>query len=555
MKSSAWFLMAPALVAAAGLRCLAAPEALPANLPFSSPSRAWGDTFLPKSRPPARHVLAVPLDGLRNDERIAVTCLQALLAREQPRLWLVRHPEDQGWIEWHQAKGHIDSFETVTNWAGLFRQFPGVAKGAVIPDETLFRGDLLAANVAACEDCIVASPRLAERLGLPVKADLRGRFTNYADGLRWVWANYHDRLNPYLCDFRPPALLPFGTFDYSFQWRGLMFWVAGKKEAAKPGANPAAERRAVAEILAHMPPNGVCVGFPALGEGEGMGEPPGVELLSRYGKSLVCNNHGANYSILSGVRIERLEQPKQPLPPPLERNKVYIALVMSDGDNQILWPRFFKGYFEHPAFGQFPLAFGMGPAIRELQPGLAQWYFEHAKPTTEFIADVSGAGYMQPDHFGEAYIECDRVWAGFLDWTQRLMPLVGERTIRTVGGSDANVARFAKALPFCHSIFADMGRYSGRSGITNLTYTLPDGMPVFRSVTSWRYGKEGFPREIREQVGARRPAFVNGFVHCWTFKMEDLARIHEQRDADMVFVTPAQLAALYRQEKQERGRR
>ena len=29
--------------------------------------------------------------------------------------------------------------------------------------------------------------------------------------------------------------------------------------------------------------------------------------------------------------------------------------------------------------------------------------------------------------------------------------------------------------------------------------------------------------------------------------MDDLAKIYAQRDADMVFVTPAQLAALFRQ--------
>jgi hypothetical protein len=127
------------------------------------------------------------------------------------------------------------------------------------------------------------------------------------------------------------------------------------------------------------------------------------------------------------------------------------------------------------------------------------------------------------------------------------MEPLGQHTIRTVGGSDENVTRYADALPFCHSILADMGRYSGRSGITNLTYSLPSGMPVFRAVTSWRYGKEGFLREIREQVGSRRPAFVNGFVHCWTFTMDDLARIYGQRDSDMVFVTPSQLARLYRE--------
>jgi hypothetical protein len=382
-------------------------------------------------------------------------------------------------------------------------------------------------------------------LQLDVKVDLRGRFTNYAEGLRWVWTNYRAKLNRQLCDFRQPELIPHCTFDYSYEFRAPMFWIAGKKDGEKPGADAAAEKKVVSEILAAMEPNGVCVGFPAGGEDQGIGEPPGVELLSRHGHALVCNNHEPNCSILSGVRVERFEQPKQPPAPALERDKIYIALVLSDGDNQILWPGFFKRYFDHPAFGTFPLAFGMGPAGRELQPGIIGWYFEHASPTTEFISDVSGAGYMQPDHFAVERPEREAVWSDFLAWTARLMQTDGMKTIRTVDGNDENISRYADALPFCHSIFADMGRYSGRSGITNLTYSLPNGTPVFRAVTSWRYGKEGFLREVREQVGATRPAFVNGFVHCWTFTMDDLVKIYSQRDADMIFVTPAQLAVLY----------
>jgi hypothetical protein len=79
------------------------PADLPADLAVLDVPRNWGDTFLPKSKPPAREVLSVPLAGLKTDERIALTCLQGLL------------------------------------------------------------------DVAACEDLIVASPQLAERLGLPVK--------------------------------------------------------------------------------------------------------------------------------------------------------------------------------------------------------------------------------------------------------------------------------------------------------------------------------------------------------------------------------------------------
>jgi len=514
-------------------------------------SRSWGDTFLPKSPTPARQIQVVHVYRLSADERIAITCLQSLVAREKPSIFLLRSEDDIHWLDWHKAKGYIDGYETVDDWKSLFTRHRHLAAGAVVPDRSLYQGDLIALNVASCEDLIVASQPLAAKLGLPVKIDLRDRFTTYNDGLKWIWSTYQKRLNPHLCDFRAPGLIQHGTFDYAFQWRGLMFWISGSKDSIRPGASPQAELQTVSKILSQMPAGGVCVGFPALGEGEGIGEPPGVKLLSRYGKSLVCTNHRSNYSLLSGFRIARFTQPKQPPAPALDKKKIYIALVLSDGDNQILWPRFFRQFFEHPSHGKFPLAFGMGPAIRELQPGVARWYYEHARPTTELIADVSGAGYMHPDHFA---VECDnpdRVWSEFLSHTRRLMSAADLRTIRTVGGADRNIERYVRALPECHSIFADMGRYSGREGIDNLTYMMKlddaNEMPVFRAVTSWRYGKEGFYREVREQVGEKRPAFVNGFVHCWTFGPDDIARIYENRDDDIVFVTPSQLAELYRE--------
>ena len=217
-----------------------------------------------------------------------------------------------------------------------------LCKGAVVPDAKLYRGDLLAANVAACEDLIVATPELAARLNLPVRIDLRGRFSTYAEGLRWLWNTYKDRMSRHLCDFKHPKLLRNCTFGYDYQWRGLMFWIAGKTDASEPGADPVAEQRLMAEILSQMAVNTAVLGFPYAGKGIGPGEGAGVALISRYGKGLVCTDNLANSCITSGVRIDRFEQPRQAPAPPLEKNKTYIALVLSDGDNQNCWMGFFR---------------------------------------------------------------------------------------------------------------------------------------------------------------------------------------------------------------------
>jgi hypothetical protein len=72
-------------------------------------------------------------------------------------------------------------------------------------------------------------------------------------------------------------------------------------------------------------------------------------------------------------------------------------------------------------------------------------------------------------------------------------------------------------------------------------------MPVFRAATTWRKDVGGPMAEIREQVGEVRPAFVNGFLHCWTFGAADIAALVASAGGDVVFVTPSQLAELYGQ--------
>lgn len=523
------------------------PGPLPEGILAEESPLPRGPTFVPKSRPPARELSVVELGRLSPQERIALTCLQGLQCRTEPQIWLIHAEQDRFWLEWHRQQSHIDGYREEKDWKALFARHRELIKGVVIPDPALYRGDLLAVNVAACEDWIVAPPDLAKSLGLQVRLDLRGRFKTYAEGLGWVWDHYKGRLNRHVCDYMYPGRLTRGNFAYAYQWRAPMFWIAGRQEEDLPGADRFAEKRAVARVFAEMPVNIPVFGFPAAGEGFGIGEPPGVALASRYGKGLICTDHMPNAGVMSGIRIVKLAQPAQPPAPHLLQDKIYVALAMSDGDNQNAWQLFFRRYFESAAHGKFPLAFGMGPAILELQPAVAQWYFAHASPTTEFIADVSGAGYMQPDHWGEAYTNRAEVLSGFLKWTAKMLPPLGMRTVRTVHGEDALLSEYAKSLPFCHSLFADMGCYSGHSGYRNLTYRLPEEMPVFRAVTTWRNFGSGFMGEIREQVGSQRPAFVNGFVHCWTFQPSDVERIVREAGPDIVFVTPTQLATLYKQ--------
>ncbi|NQT85957.1 hypothetical protein HQ560_04285 [bacterium] len=521
--------------------------------PVTAP-RPWGDTWLPKSRKPADHLLAVNMygKGMRSSDRVALGCLQALTNRRQPRIWILNHVNGltHKWLDWHKTKGHVKAYTLVEDWKTLFARFPDAYQGAIVPDPALYRGEQLAVNIAACEDYIVATPELARELGIPVKEDLRGRHKTYGEGLRDIWRRYRGRLSRHLCDFVASGRMNTTAFAYTMQWRGILLWVVGPKDAVRPGADFGAEMAIVQEILSEMAPNSPALGFPTLGPGVGLGEWGGVSLLSKFGRPLTATDHLMNAGVMSGYTATFRQKP-QPEPPKLGKGKVYIALNLSDGDNMNPWINYYGAYFRQGEIGAAPFALGMGPAIADVMPGVAQWYYEHASPVTEFICDVSGVGYIHPQAYGTAFANEGEIYGEFLRWTVDYMKRMDMKTVRPVVGDDDVLRRYAKGMPDLRFAFADMGYPSETvKGIDAFTYTLDD-VAVFRSVTGFGNRGEKFLDEIRRQVKDTRPAFVNGFVHCWTWKNLDdvLDEIVRQADPDMAFVTPSQLHTLYRQAK------
>jgi hypothetical protein len=535
---------------------------LPRNLFYAEEQRPWGESFLPKGKPPARNLLVVDTCGLAIDERVALTCLQGLIAREQPRVWLIRGwsaKHDRDWLQQHKLAGHIDGWTEVADWSQLFKQYSGLYRGAVVADPGLYRGDLLALNVAMCEDLILAPPELAARLGLPIKVDLRGRFTTYAAGLRWVWSTYGSRFNRFACDTMHPSRLGNCVFDYAYQWRMPLFWIAGTKDVYQGGADVSEEFSVMGGILARMAPQSAVLGFPSHGEGTGAGEANGVQLVSRYGRGLVCTDSMANLSVMSGVPLDHLPQ-RRPAPPPLERGKLYVAMAMSDGDNLNCWNAgFFRRYFEHPEYGSVPLAFTMGPCLLELAPVVAKWFFDRAVTNTEFICGVAGVTYTAPQYYGAGFATPEAARSGFLKWTQRAMQALDMRSLNLTPGARELMADYARGLPRCDSLVHGWSRELG-SSVASLACVLPTGMPGFECATPVKPADFAQRREADKLYPARmviadlealarepRPGFLYMIMENWSFDMENLAYIGRNASADVMFVTPSQLAALYRQ--------
>ncbi len=242
---------------------------------------------------------------------------------------------------------------------------------------------------------------------------------------------------------------------------------------------------------------------------------------------------------------------------------MYVTFTMSDGDNLNTLYAYFRSYFESPEHGQFPMGWGLGPTSIDLMPAVAEWYYEHAARTDEFLADVSGVGYVFPQTFGSRYRDQQAVFEEFLQWTRTYMARVDQHCVRPHGGDRERMESYARLIPELTCIAADYGRRGGMD-ISNADYftephPLPRaegrvrgtdaGVPVFHALIGWGGGNEGMRDEIRERVGGRRPAFVNAFVWNWGFRLDDLQWVANALGEDYVIVTPSQMAALFRERR------
>jgi hypothetical protein len=244
--------------------------------------------------------------------------------------------------------------------------------------------------IAGVRSLLPATAELAERLKLPVREDLRGRFKTNVEAFRWAFDTMLPELSHHYGMCAHPDLAYHGNFDTLVQHKGLCFWITGKKDGRLPGADSLAERAFFAELFAKLPVNIPFRGFWWHGHGVGLGEGGGVTFGGEYGKITVVADGIPNISIHSAIRIDSLKQKPFPPPPKLDPSKAYCCFTMSDGDNLNTLYSFFPQHFQHELHGAFPMGWGMGPSALDIIPAIAEWYYERQLPADEFIADVSG---------------------------------------------------------------------------------------------------------------------------------------------------------------------
>lgn len=532
-----------------------------------------GVHLCPKSAPPARTLYAFRTGDLTSyawDLRLTLSCLQGIVNRTEPQLFLIHDRYDELWLDWLQERGDVDRVQWLEIGAVFGRFLPAVSQ-MFVTDPAVPASINVASMLAAVRGGLVATPAAFEQFNLPlgsspdasdVGLDLRTfRWQKDIDAYRWAFQELGDHLSRQALAILAPQEV--ALRDYLVEFKIPILWISGPQdEGTNPKASSEAEMKFAHDILIEWPPNIPCLGWPGSGDKQaGIGETQGVRLASRCAKFTPCTAFDAysptvgNLSVHSGTKatFEQRVPPVKLLP-----GKVYFAFVRSDGDGWNFQRHYYRKLFDDPEHGSVPLGWQIGSTAFDGQPDLLDYYYRHARPGDCFVDALTGLGYIHEEDYAQDYPpeQRDPIWDEYIRLSALYRKRLDTTVISTYSEMRPELWRLIAGMPGITGIFANYGR-SRVTTLENLV-TAVNGVPVFRAINhppgpftftpSARRDAEYFMvNEIKRWTPPQRPAFLHVFLANWLTSMEMAANIARALGPEYVAVRPDQLALLYKQ--------
>lgn len=327
-----------------------------------------------------------------SDKAVLFSSLQGLVNRTQPRIYT--HDDnsihEEGKYTWLKSLGlHA---KRVDNPWKLISKYRHEIKGVVVYDDLQPDTLNLATTIAGSEHALVAPPMLLSRLTsapyhLPILADLRGKYADklavYRDLYEKYWPKAPHRV---LMGLNPTAHFA-AAREYAAAIDAAVVWLDPRVPE---------EDALLKKFLASMGPGSVYMGW-------WPDEASGVGAASAYGIATCASDWSTNLSVFGGTH--GAITPK-PIPPkPALENKIYVAFIISDGDNFQYVEHHMRKIWDDPNRGRVPMGWTLSPAMVDAMPGVLHYYQESATPNDCLISGPSGYGYTYPnDWTNQAYL-------------------------------------------------------------------------------------------------------------------------------------------------------
>lgn len=359
--------------------------------------------------------------------------LKGIVNRTKPRIFSYEGDAfAEGQYTWLQSLG-LSWTEPSDKWS-LLTKYRNEISGLIVYDPAQIHTVNLATVLAKDKKALIASPALLSRLtaapySLPILLDMRGQFSSKLQVYQTLYNTYWPNLDHRLLIGLNPDAHKAALREYATALGVATIWL---------DPDIAAESALLNNFLSTMPQGANYMGWwPA--------EAPGVERGSKYGITTIASDWATNLTVHSGMSRTVNVKP-MPAKPALE-NKLYVAFILSDGDNLQYVEHLMRKLWSNPDRGAVPIGWTLSPAMLDAMPGALNYYWQSATGNDNLISGPSGYGYAYPNSWPDQ-VSLNKFVAKTEDYNKR----AGFRVITIwntiTGGINQNVGQaFADNAP------------------------------------------------------------------------------------------------------------
>lgn len=455
--------------------------------------------------------------------------LKGIVNRTQPRIFSYEGDAfAEGPYTWLQSLG-LGYTEIADKWS-LIAKYRSELSGLIVYDPAQVHTVNLATVLAKDRKALIASPQLLSRLtaapyNLPVLLDLRAQFSSKLQVYQTLYNTYWPNLDHRLLIGLNPDAHKAALREYAVALGAAVIWL---------DPNVAAESALLNNFLSAMPAGSNYMGWwPE--------EAPGVQRASQYGIATIASDWCSNLTMHSGTsRTVNIK----PIPPkPALQNKLYVAFILSDGDNLQYVEHLMRKLWNNPDRGSVPIGWTLSPAMLDAMPGALNYFWQTATDNDNLISGPSGYGYMYPNSWPNQNL-LNQFVAKTEDYNQR----AGFRVITIwntiTGGIDQNVGQsFAANAP---SLLGLTAQNTG-GGLTIYNNRLP-GMALSCNYCTNEQAMKDHIATASAGWDGTTPRFIIIQAQPWTdVKPTNFKNVANSLNANYVVVRPDHIFQLIRE--------
>ncbi|MCX8037608.1 MAG: GxGYxYP family putative glycoside hydrolase [Candidatus Sumerlaeia bacterium] len=263
--------------------------------------------------------------------------------------------------------------------------------------------------------------------------------------------------------------------DYIVQWSVFTFYSYG-------GTN--FDEKHMEYVLTQAPMN-----IPVLGRLTLKTGPEGAEemvrvlrLFSRFGKYFIDAQQAGNLSMHSGARDKERAVLKQPPAPPvaLDAAKHYVAFCLTGGNSVGHFMSARARHWDFASRGSVPLGWSVPLAAADVLPNIAKFYYQQAKPTDCFVADLGGLGMAYPTVWGKGSNQPEQLLTGYLQRAKEYLDYLALSTLWAAWLDPSSLEVLTKTIPGLQGVFYGT---SGAHGRLERASFMADRLPVVFAYT------------------------------------------------------------------------